>query len=174
MIDPRWRRIAGLHVQDEGTLAAVWIARDHETDTLHLYDCARFSREVLAVIGEGLNARGRWIPIAWEKSAEEMSKKLLDRGCNMLPDPIKETDAVAEVVSRDIWERMRTGRFKVDRRLAEWLDEYRNFYREDSQVPRTSHPLMSATRHAVSQLDYARRQAQRGEKQTNFPNVTIV
>lgn len=174
MIDEKWRRIAGIHVEDQGTIAAVWLARDSETDTVHLYDCAKFTREVLAVIGEGLNARGRWIPIAWENSAEEMSKKLLDRGCNMLPEPIKETEALAEVLSRDVWERMRTDRFKVDKRLAEWLDEYRAFYREDGQVPRTSHPLMSATRHAISQIEYARRQTQRGDKQVNYPTVTIV
>ena len=173
MIDSSYRRIAGVHVQEDGTVAAVWVALDKDTDCVHLYDCAKFSREVLAVIGEGLNARGRWIPIAWEKSAKDMADKLLDRGCNMLPEPSTDTDAMAEVVSRDVWERMRTDRFKVDKRLAEWLDEYRTFYREDSQVPKTGHPLMSATRHAISQLEYARRQM-KGKKTVNYPKVAMI
>lgn len=174
MIAPEWRRICGLHVQDEGEIAAVWLAHDRIPDVLHAYDCAIFRREVMAVIGEGLNARGRWIPIAWEKTAKEVADKLLDRGCNMLPEAEKETQAVREVTSRDIWERMRTGRFKVDKRLSEWLDEYRAFYREDSQVPNTSHPLMSATRHAVAQLDYAKRQHAGKKRVGNFPRVAIV
>src|SRR3546814_4945820 len=114
-----------------------------------MYDCCVFRREVLAVIAEGLNARGRWIPVAWESALKDMADKLLDRGCNVLPEPVKDTDALAEVTSRDIEERMRSGRFKVDKRLAEWLDEFRAFSRRDAKVPRTGYPLMSATRHAV-------------------------
>lgn len=175
MIDSTWRRIAGIHVEDEGEIAAVWFSHDKTTDCVHLYDCAIFRREVLAVIGEGLNVRGRWIPIAWEKSAEDMANKLLERGCNILPEAEKETDAVREVGSREIWERMRTGRFKVDKRMAEWLDEYRSFYRQEGQVPKTSHPFMSATRHAITQLPYARAQKPQGRPPPkNHRKVAIV
>ena len=136
MIAPEWRRICGLHCLDDGTVAAAWIAHDKDTDLVHLYDACVFKREVLAVIAEGLNARGRWIPVAWAE--KDMAEKLLDRGCNMLPDPVVDTDTVAEVVSRDIWERMRSGRFKVDRRLKEWLDEFKAFDRQEGKVPRGS------------------------------------
>lgn len=174
MIAPEWRRICGLHVQDEGEIAAVWLAHDKDTDVLHAYDSVIFRREVMAVIGEGINNRGRWIPIAWEKSAKDVADKLLERGCNTLPEAEKETQAIREVTSRDIWERMRTGRFKVDKRLSEWLDEFNQFYREDAQVPNTSHPLMAATRHAVANLGYARRQAPRRRLAGNYPKVAIV
>jgi hypothetical protein len=173
VIDPTWRRIAGVHVQDDGTLAAVWMALDKSSDVIHLYDACLFRREVLAVIAEGLNARGRWIPVAWEGRSKDMADTLLDRGVNVIPEPVKDAQAAAEVVSRDIWERMRTGRFKVDKRLAEWLDEYKAFYRQDSQVPLTGHPLMSATRYAVEQLPYARRQAS-SRQSINYPNLAIV
>lgn len=156
-IDESWSRIAGVHVENQGEMAIVWLAHDKVSDCVHLYDCAVFRREVLAVIAEGINARGRWIPLAWEKDAEEAVKKLKERGCKAIADGYKDTPAVSEVTSRDIWERMRTGRFKVDKRNAEWLDEYRNFYREDGQVPKDSFPLMSATRHAMSVLKKARR-----------------
>jgi len=172
-MNPEWKRIAGIHVQEEGQIGSVWMAHDKSTDTIHLYDACIFRQEVLAVIGEGLNARGRWIPIAWQEKAKDMADKLLERGCNMLPDPSKDTESVAEVTSREIWERMRTGRFKVDKRLAEWLDEYKTFYREESKVPQGSHPLMSATRHAISQIDYAKRQGMR-RKTLNHPRVTIL
>jgi hypothetical protein len=174
MIEAGWRRIAGIHCQNEGDIAAVWMAHDRDADVLHLYDCAVFRREVLAVIAEGLNARGRWVPIAWESGAKEIVDKLLDRGCNTLPEPSKENPVLADVISRDVKERMLTGRFKVDRRLAEWLDEYKSFTRQDGQVPLKSHPLMSATRHAVADLDYARRQERKGRPNPNYPRISMI
>lgn len=123
------------------------------------------------MIAEGLNARGRWIPIAW--TDKDISDKLLERGCNMLYEPCKDTPSISEVVSRDIWERMRTGRFKVDKRIREWLDEYRTFYRKDQKVPSGTHPLMAATRHAVSQLDMAKRQRQL-KNTAQFPRVAMI
>jgi len=161
MIQPEWRRIAGIHVQSDADIGVVWMAHDKQSDVIHLYDCCLFRREVFAVIAEGINCRGKWVPIAWESGSKEVANKLLERGCNMLPEPIKDDQALAEVNSRDILERMKTHRIKVDKRLSEWLDEYRIFYRQDSQVPLTSSPLMSATRHAVSQLSWARRQSSR-------------
>ena len=173
MIDQSWKRIAGIHVRDEGEIGAVWLAQEKDTDRIHLYDCCIFRAEVLAVISEGLNCRGRWIPIAWEERSKDMADKLLERGCNMLYDSIKDTQAVTEVTSRDIWERLRTGRFKVDKRMVEWLDEYDSFYRENSQVPMDNYPLMSATRHAISQLRYARRQVQI-RKGPSFPEIAVI
>lgn len=172
-VEPDWRRISGVHVENQGEIAVVWLAHDKEADCVHLYDCAVFRREVLAVIAEGINARGRTIPMAWEGSAEEIVKKLKERGCKALYEGYKDTPAISEVTSRDLWERMRTGRFKVDKRNAEWLDEYRNFYREDGQVPQESFPLMSATRHAMAQIKHARR-LESARKPIRYDNAGIV
>lgn len=172
MIDPSWRRIAGYHCLDDGGHAAVWIAHDKETDTLHLYDACKFQMEVPAVIAEGMNARGRWIPIAWTDKG--ISKTLQDRGCNTLPDAAPDSASDAEMVSREIWERMRTGRFKVDRRLKEWLDEFKTYGRRDGVVPKGAYPLMAATRHAVGSLEWARRQAPKRRQTANYAQVAIV
>lgn len=174
MIAPEWRRIAGLQVQDDGTIAVVWLAHDKDTDTAHLYDCALFKREVLAVVVEGLNARGRWVPIAWHKEAKEIADKLLEKGCNTLPEPTDSSQPAIEAATLDIWERMRSQRFKVDKRLGEWLQEYKTFYRQDSKVPKDSHPLMAATRHAVSMLEWARRQAPKRGAGANYPKVAMI
>lgn len=173
MINPEWKRIAGIHVQDEGQIGAVWLAHDKERDQIHVYDACMFRQEVLAVIAEGLNCRGRSIPIAWESKSKDMADKLLDRGCNMVYEEHKDTPEVAEIVSREIWERMRTGRFKADKRLKEWIDEYQSFYREDSKIPTGASPLMSATRYAVAQLDYAKGQISRKTK-LSAPKLAIV
>ncbi len=174
MIEASWKRIAGIHVPDEGTLSAVWLAHETDADVIHVYDACTFEADVMAVIAEGLNCRGRWVPIAWEKSAEKIIEKLLDRGCNTLPEGPKETQAIAEVRSREIQERMRTGRFRVEKRLKNWIDEAGQFYRQDAQVPLKSFPLMAATRHAMEQIDYARRQQTRRKRQTNYPKIAMI
>lgn len=174
MIEPNWKRIAGLQVQDDGTIAIVWAAHDKDSDTVHLYDCALFKREVLAVVAEGLNARGRWVPVAWPKGAKEIADQLIEKGCNMLPDPVNGSQPAIEAASLDIWERMRSHRFKVNKRLGEWLEEYRTFYRQDQKVPVGSHPLMAATRHAVASLEWARRQASKRGRNINYPTIAMV
>lgn len=173
-IQSDWYRIAGLQVQEDGTTAVVWAAHDKTTDIVHLYDCALFKREVLAVIAEGINARGRWIPVCWNREAKEIADKLLERGVNMMPEHVESSQPAIEAASLEIWERMRSHRFKVDKRLGEWLEEYRTFYRQDRKVPTDTHPLMAATRHAVAQLDYARRQSMRRGATTNYPKVAMV
>lgn len=122
---------------------------------IHLYDACVFKREVLAVVAEGVNARGRGVPVAWSKRDEALSDSLLERGCNMQHRPVSDTDGSAEMMTRDLWERMRTGRFKVDKRLQEWIGEFKTFTREGDKIPRDTHPLMAATRFALQDLDYA-------------------
>ena len=175
MIQDDWRRISGISTEGDGTIGAVWLAIDRFADVIHLYDCCVFRREVPAVIAEGLNARGRWIPIAWEKSAKAMSDMLLERGCNMVYEPFTDDEVTAEVISRTIWERMRSSRFKTDKRNAEWLDEYKQFYRQDHKIPQTGFPLMAATRNAVGMADeWARAQTPAGGNKNNFANLAMI
>ena len=168
MIDPLWKRVAGLHIQEQGQIGAVWIAHDKETDTVHLYDACVFKKDVWPVICEGINARGRWIPIAW--SDKDMSKEMLNKGCRMLYDP--EPDS-AEMISREIEERMRSERFKVDKRLGEWLEEYKTYFQSGSKIPQ-GFPLMTATRLAVANLKRAKRLQSRRKSKINYPKVAII
>lgn len=174
MIDRNWRRIAAIHVQPDGSVGAVWVAHDKTSDVIHVYDCCVFRREVLAVVVEGLNARGRWIPIAWAKSAKKLADQLSERGCNMLIDGIDDDDATAELMTREIWERMRTGRFKVDKRLGEWAAEFKSYGRRDSKIPQDSFLLMTATRYACSRLTEARRRLSTIKKQSIYPKLAVV
>lgn len=59
MIEPHWKRIAGMHVEDDGTVGAVWLAHDTTKSTVYCYDAAIFRAEVKAVIIEAIAARGR-------------------------------------------------------------------------------------------------------------------
>lgn len=170
-----WPRIAGVHLTDDGTLAAIWLAHDRTADTAHLYDAALFRREVIAVVAEGMAARDRKISVAWHKEAKPFVEQLLDRGIRTLPEPAEDSEEFAEVVSREIWSRMRTGRFKVDRRLSEVLDELKEFRRDDQKIPIGRFPLMAAIRHAMACFDYARPLTPIGAPaRDNFAKIAIV
>lgn len=147
------KKIAGMHVCEDGTIGLVWLSYDSEVDYITVYDTAIFKREVPIVIAESINARGN-IPIAWVN--KEMSDHLLNRGCRMLYEPVDDSDAMAEVQTREIWERMRTKRIAVKKRLKDWFDESKSFDRDKNKIPRDSHPLMAATRYAVASVKSAR------------------
>ncbi len=172
MIEDHWPRIAGMHVQGSGDVGCVWLAHDRDRDLVHVYDACLFRSEVWAVIAEGMNARGRHIPIAW--AHKEFADALLERRINMLPEPVESSQASAEVATQEIVERMRTFRFKVERRLQAWVEEYRSFEREDQHVPTDTHPLMSATRYAVQCLPFARREARKGASRALYPKLAVI
>jgi len=174
LIDDGWKRIAGIHVQQGGALFAVWLAIEPHSNLIKVYDACEFKAEVPVVIAEALNARGRWIPIAWEKGAKAISDQLLDRGCNMTYDPNDDSDWGAETVTRDIWEGLRTKRFQVDRRLKGWEDEFKTFQRAEGKIPKDTHPYMAATRHAVACIDQARRLRKVNPKQGNAPKLATI
>ena len=174
MIHPTWKRISGLHVEDDGTVGAVWLAHDTTTSTVHCYDAAVFRTEVQAVIMEAIASRGRHFPMAWRKQDKPFADDLLKAGVNILPDHCDDNQAVAEVISREVWQRLRTGQFRVERRVGDWLSEYEAFDRDDSKIPLAGYPLMAATRHALEMLSYAKREREPGAKRRNFRKVAIV
>lgn len=176
MPNENWKRIAGIHAEEDGSIGAVWLAHDTEVDVVHVYDSCIFRDQALQfpVIADGLNARGRWIPIAWHKSAKEISDTLLDRGCRMLPEPADETQEMAEVDNSQIFTRMQTYRMKVEERLGDWLDELDRYQKQDGKVPLNGYPLMSATRHAMNSLQYAIKRNPRHLRRNNYPKVAIV
>lgn len=154
-MDPSLKRIAGMHVCDNGDHAFVWLGHDSTVDQITVYDSCIFKSEVAIVIAEGVNARGRWIPVAWSNKVQ--ADALLDRGCKMLVDGVDDSNAMAEMLSRDMWERMRSKRFKIDKRLMDWIEESKSFQKEKNKIPTDSHPLMAATRNAIAQIKSARR-----------------
>lgn len=173
MIEPHHKRIAGMHVTNTGDIALVWLAIDPDSNHIHIYDSSLFHIEVPAVIADSINNRGRWIPVAW--SHKEMKDQYLERGVRMLPDPSSSSDEMAETVSRELWERIRGGRISVDKRLKGWAEEAKSLQREKGKIPSDSHPLMAATRIAMQQIKYARRNQPRSTgKKLHRRRVAII
>lgn len=172
MLKDSWKRIAGIYSLENGNIAAVWLAHDPDTDTVHVFDAALYQLSGLAEIASALNGHGRYIPICW--ADKDVRDALEENGCNMMRDPCKDSPGFAEMVSKGIDERMRTGRFRVDSRLAEWKKEYESYYREDAKVPTTSHPLMIATRFAMSQIKYGTAPSSARSRKNLAPKMAIV
>lgn len=168
------KRIAAIHVEDEGRVAAVWLSLSKVSDVVTLYDACIFEAEVPAVIMSGLNARGRWIPIAWEKKAKDVADEYQKFGCNMLYEPVNESPFKAQMLAREIDERMRSGRFKVEKRLGEWLAEFELMKQHSSDIQDGAFPLMSATRYAIAMKDMGRRMRAIKSINGNAPKVAMI
>ena len=177
MIESHWARIAGVHMEDNGTVGAIWLAHDTVTGVAHLYDAALFRTEVPVVIEDGISARGRQFPVAWAEKDKEFADALLNGGVNMLPDGCKDNQAMAELISRRVWQMLRGSRFRVDKRVGQWLREYKDFFRDEAAIPLKGFPLMAATRHAIEMIDWAvpeSRYMSASASKQNAPKLAII
>jgi len=173
MLEPTWKRIGAFHAEDNGAIGAVWMAHDETTSVVHIYDVAVFAREVPVIIAEGIAARGRHYPVAWAKKDKAFAKQFLDAGINTLPEPCMDDPAMIEAVSRQVEQMLRTSRLRVDKRVVEWLREYKDFFRDGASVPQKGFPLMAATRHAIEMIPYARAESLGHMKRKNYPELAV-
>lgn len=173
MIDPTHKRIAGMHVTETGDIAVVWMALDTDSDHAHIYDACVFSYgEPLPVIVDSILNRGRWIPLAW--THEEIAEKLREKGVKTLHDKTSDSDEMAEVVSRDIWDRANSRRISYEKRLQNWANELKTLDRSKGKIPKDSHPLMAATRMALQNLKRAKRSQPKHLRRKSTRVVAII
>jgi phage terminase large subunit-like protein len=172
-----WPRIGGIDFGWDHPTAAVWMAYDRDTDTVHIYDCYR-KREATPVIHAAtICAKGKWIPFSWphdglqhdKGSGEQLASQYRNLGVKMLkakathaPDknarpPQKEGEGGngVEAGLMDMLDRMMTGRLKVAAHLADWFEEFRMYHRDEGKIVKVGDDLMSATRYAIMMLRHA-------------------
>jgi len=165
-----WPRIGGIDFGWDHPTAAVWIAYDRDTDTVHVYDCYR-KREATPVIHAAtIMAKGKWIPFAWphdglqhdKGSGEQLATQYRNLGVKMLKDkathppekgkPEGTGGNGVEAGLMDMLDRMQTGRLKVAAHLHDWWEEFRLYHRDDGKIVKVGDDLMSATRYALMML----------------------
>lgn len=183
-----WRRICGLDIGWDHPTAAVWIAHDPDTDTVHVYDCYAQSEQTVAVHAASIRKRGAWIPVAWPqdalkhdpgRSGQRFSQLYRDEGLNMLHEhaQFEEGGYGMEAGIADMLDRMMTGRFKVAKHLEPWWREFRGYHRKDGVVVKERDDLMSATRYAIMMLrcavSAARHQKGRAPLEYKFPGAPL-
>ncbi len=134
---------------DHERFAAIWAARDIQTDVVYLFDEYRVMRTELAVHKEALVKRGKWIPGLFDLKGRGRSKEESIKITDRLSDQLSlfTVDIEQEAAFEEMRARLSTGRLKVFSHLNGWLGEYRQFRRGDdgeSAAPGGDH-LMKVT-----------------------------
>lgn len=172
-IPSHWPRICGMDLGWEHPTAVAWIAWDRDTDTVYIYDTHRVKEQTAVVHSAAIKAKGSWIPVAWphdglqhdKGSGAIIANQYRALGVNMLKDKASHKPERGkkegtggyglEAGIQEMLMRMQTGRLKVFKHLADWMDEYRGYHRKDGLIVKEHDDLMSATRIGVMMLRFA-------------------
>ncbi|MEO8592274.1 MAG: hypothetical protein ABI759_03040 [Candidatus Solibacter sp.] len=147
-IPDHWPRAYALDTRWE-TAAAIWAARDPESDVVYLYG-EYWGEGDLAVHAALIRARGDWIPGLFDPVAN--GRELLDgqrliRMCWKHGLRLQAIDNPIESGILEVNQRMNSGRLKVFPSLSKYLEERRLYRRDDrDQVVKDRDNLQDATR----------------------------
>lgn len=161
-----WPRLVGIDFGFNHPFAAAWIAIDPDADVIYVTDCFRQKQATPALHAPAVRSKGPWIPVAWphdglqhdKGSGVPLAQQYRENGLNMLGQKATWPDGSNSVEAgiMEMLDRMQTGRLKVFRHLAEWLEEFRMYHRKDGKLVKEADDLMSATRYAIMMKRYAR------------------
>lgn len=169
-IPPHFRRLCAIDFGMDHPAAAIWQAYDPDTDTVYIYDCYKARGQTAAYHAAAIKKRGEWIPVAWPHDGEQKDKgsgkalaeQFREHGVNMLGQSARYDDRKGgsqpvEPATQEIYERMKTGRYKVFKTpaLGEWLEEKRMYHRKDGKIVDKKDDLMSASRIGMMSLRFA-------------------
>jgi hypothetical protein len=173
-IPAHWPRIAALDFGWDHPTAGAWLAWDRDADIVYVYDVYRLKEQTPAIHSLAINARGKWIPVAWphdglqhdKGSGEALANQYRKLGVNMLKEkashPAQQGEEEGtggngvEAGVMDILDRMQTGRFKVFDHLEDFFQEYRLYHRKDGKIVKLFDDILSAVRYAVMMLRFAK------------------
>lgn len=165
-IPDHWPRLCAMDFGWDHPFAAVWLAWDRDSDTVHVYHCYRAREQTPAMHAVALRAQGDWIPAAWphdglqhdKGSGKQMAQLYRDAGVKMLGGHATWADGKSygfEAGVTEMLERMQSGRLKVAKHLLDWWEEFHMYHRKDGKVVKEADDLMSATRIGLMQLRHA-------------------
>lgn len=169
-IPKNWKQIIGMDFGWDHPTAAVRLVWDEENDVIHVTSAYKQREAIPLIHAAAIKPWGEGIPVAWPHDAIQHDKRgdqyyaiYRDHGLAMLSEhaqfPDKRGNSVEAGIA-EILERMQTGRWKVDRTLSLWWEEFRMYHRvkkDDgtSEIHKINDDLMSATRYAYMMLRYA-------------------
>lgn len=146
-IPKHYPRVYGLDVGWNKT-AAVWAARDLDTNTWYLYSEYYKGQAEPVVHATGIKTRGDWIPGVIDPAARgrgqadggQLLEQYKDLGLDIFP-----ADNTREAGIYEVWQMLSTGQLKVFSNLVNWLAEYRIYRRDDKgKVVKEHDHLMDA------------------------------
>lgn len=169
-IPKNWKQIIGIDFGWDHPTAAVKLVLDPETDVIHVVAAYKQREAIPLIHAAAIKPWGEGIPVAWphdgiqhDKRGDQFYKIYHDHGLAMLSEHAQFGDKRGNSVEAgiaEILERMQTGRWKVDRTLQGWWEEFRMYHRvkkddNTSEIHKVNDDLMSATRYAYMMLRYA-------------------
>jgi len=158
-IPRHWPRMYGLDVGLNCT-AAVFLARDLDTDTVYVYSEHYMKDQLPAVHAAAIKARGQWMQGVIDPSARNRNAcdgdSLLNRYKDLGLNLHKADNAVTEGLT-EVLDRLQTGRLKVFETCTNWIREFRLYRRDAKQrIVKVHDHAMDATRYALRGLKYAK------------------
>lgn len=165
LIPAHYVQVGGVDFGIDHPFAGSRIAWDRDADVIYVTNCYKQSDETPPVHVATLRSWGRWIPWAWphdglnrEKgSGKPLATIYREHGLNMLMEMATHPEGgnSLEASVMDIYERMKTDRFKVFSNLEQWFQEFRLFHRKDGKIVALKDDVISATRYAVMMKRFA-------------------
>ena len=151
-IPAHWPRCYALDVGWNRT-AAIWAAKDRESDTVYLYSEHYVGREEPSIQAAAIRARGEWIPGVCDPAARGRNQK---DGTQLLQDykdlglDLEPAFNGVESGIHEVWQRMSSGRLKVFKSLGNWLMEFRLYRRDEKgRIVKQNDHLMDSTRYLI-------------------------
>jgi phage terminase large subunit-like protein len=162
-----WYRINGVDFGIDHPAAGAFCAIDRDSDTFYVYDAYKVAGQTAVYHAEALNRHGNWIPNAWPHDGMQRDKgsgiALKDQyrkhKVYMLKEHahyLDERGNHREPGVIEMYEYMKTGKFKVFSHLSDWFEEKRLYHRKDGQIVPKYDDLLSATRMAFIMRRYAK------------------
>lgn len=165
-IPDHWVRINGLDFGWDHPFGAVSLAWDRDdSDVIYVTAEFRESKTTPIIHAAAVKPWGDWIPCAWphdglqhdKGSGEELAAQYRAQGLEMLAERATFEDGGNGVGAgiTDMLDRMLTGRWKVFRTCAGYLDERRFYHRKDGKIIKKRDDLLSASRYGLMMKRYA-------------------
>lgn len=151
-IPETWPRAYALDVGWNRT-ACLWGAEDKQTQTVYLYAEHYRGQAEPAIHAEGIKAKGDWIPGVIDPAANGRSQRdgtQLKQVYKALGLILRDADNAVEGGIADVWQRMSAGKLKVFTTCENWLNEYRQYRRDQlGRVVKENDHLMDCTRYLI-------------------------
>lgn len=166
-----WRKIWGIDFGIDHPFAAVLLAYDIDTDTVHLLHGIRMAGGTPLNHVPAVRAIAAGVPVAWPHDGHKrdagsgiaLAAHYRNPGKGMQGLDMLGVHATHESGGNSLMGgideinlRCETGRFKVSEQMVEWGEEYNFYHYENGQPVAKKDDLLSATRYALMMKRYAK------------------
>lgn len=164
-IPKHWVQIGGLDFGWDHPTAAACLAWDRDADVVYVTKDYRQREQTPIMHAAALKPWGNWLPWSWPHdgnndtaAGENLAKQYKAQGLAVLSERATFVDGTNSVEAglMDMLDRMQSGRWKVFRTCAHWLEERRLYHRKDGKVEKVRDDTISASRYALMMLRFAK------------------